>query len=178
MREHEKLKEAKYFAQSMEASINNPEFFSYELSAFLSAACSVLQYVYERIRANPNERQWYNDQMSASAIFRFFKCKRNFNIHTEPVHPSKHIAISITEHINISTSIGVKMQKRDGTTKIHQQEEGPLKPRPQVTNTEVKYRYMFVDWPGSEDVICLSHQYLAALENFVRAGINNSGIIS
>jgi hypothetical protein len=34
-----------------------------------------------------------------------------------------------------------------------------------------------MDWGGPEDAIDLSHQYLAALENFVKAGLS-SGIIT
>lgn len=50
MHELEKLKEAGYFARRMEASINDPKAFQYELSAFLSAARSVLQYAFEETK--------------------------------------------------------------------------------------------------------------------------------
>lgn len=43
MHEEVKLKESKYFVHRMKASIDQPEAFQYELSAFLSAARSVLQ---------------------------------------------------------------------------------------------------------------------------------------
>ena len=64
MYEHEKLKEARYFVQRMETSVDDSELFQYDLSAFLSAARSVLRYALEEATKKPNERQWENQPVS------------------------------------------------------------------------------------------------------------------
>ncbi|MDQ7839356.1 MAG: hypothetical protein RDU59_12785 [Thermodesulfobacteriota bacterium] len=109
MHEQEKLKEARYFARRMEASIDDPEAFQYELSAFLSAARSVLQYALDEAKQKPNGQRWYEAQVSGNAVLKFFKDKRDLNIHAEPVRPSRHIAVAITEHITISESIRIEI---------------------------------------------------------------------
>jgi hypothetical protein len=175
--EREKLKEARYFAQRMEASVDDPQAFQYELSAFLSAARSVLQYAFEEATKTPVGRRWYEAQVSGNAVLEFFKDKRDLNIHVEPVRPSRHIDLSFTEHIMISESVRIETRKEDGTTEVREHKEEPPKPKPQETSAEVRIRYVFVDWGGSEDVIDLSYQYLAALENSVKAWLS-SGVIS
>lgn len=175
--EQEKLKEARYFFRRMEASIDDPGSFQYELSAFLSAARSVLQYALEEAKKKPNGQRWYDAQVSGNAVLRFFKDKRDLNIHAEPVRPSRHIAVAITEHINISESIRIEIHREDGTTEIREHKEEPPVSTPQESSAEVKIRYLFVDWSGPEDAIDLSRQYLAALENSVKAGLS-SRIIS
>jgi len=175
--EQEKLKEARYFARRMEASIDDPKAFQYELSAFLSAARSVLQYALEEAKQKPNGQRWYEAQVSGNAVLKFFKDKRDVNIHAEPVRPSRHIAVAFTEHMTISDSIRIETQREDGTTEIREDKEESSVSKPQESIAEVKIRYVFVDWGGPEGAIDLSHQYLAALENFVKAGLS-SGIIT
>lgn len=175
MHEQEKLNEARYFLQRMEASINEPQAFQYELSAFLSAARSVLQYAFEETTNKPNGRRWYEVQVSGNVVLRFFKDKRDLNVHAEPVRPSKHILLSITEHVGISESLRIEIQPEDVTTEVRKHKSDP--PKMEKTKTEVKIRYVFADWGGPEDVLELSRQYLDALENFVQVGIS-SGTIS
>jgi hypothetical protein len=175
--EQEKLKEAKYFLRRMEASIDDPGAFQYELSAFLSSARSVLQYALEEAKQKPNGQRWYEAQVSGNAVLKFFKDKRDLNIHAEPVRPTRHIAVTITEHINISDSIRIEIQREDKTTEISEHKEEPPVSTPQESSSEVKIHCVFVDWGGPEDAIELSNQYLAALETFVKAGLG-SGIIS
>jgi hypothetical protein len=91
----------------MESSIDDPEAFQYELSAFLSAARSVLQYALEEAKQKPNGQRWYEAQVSGNAVLKFFKDKRDLNIHAESVRPSRHIAVAITEHITFSESIRI-----------------------------------------------------------------------
>lgn len=51
MYEQEKLDEARYFLSQMAMSADQPRAFRYELSAFLSAARSALQYALDEARA-------------------------------------------------------------------------------------------------------------------------------
>jgi len=175
--EQEKLKEARYFLLRMEASVDDPVAFRYGLSAFLSAARSVLQYAYEEAGKKPGRKQWYEAQVSGNSVLRFFKDKRDINIHAEPVTPSQHISVSLTEHIIISDSIRIEMQKEDGTVEVCEQKEESPQAKPQEEAPEIRNRYVFRDWSGSEDVIDLSRQYLTALEIIVKAGLID-GIIS
>lgn len=160
----------------MEASINDPEAFQYELSAFLSAARSVLQYAFEETKQKPNGQRWYEAQVSGNAVLKFFKDKRDLNIHTEPIRLSRHISVSDTAHVSISESIRIEITREDGTTEIREHKEEPPKPNPIESSTEVEIRYIFTDWPGPEDAIQLSRQYLTALDAFVKAGIGGGHI--
>jgi hypothetical protein len=175
--EQEKLNEAKYFLERMEASIDNPGALQYDLSAFLSAARSVLQYALEEAKQKPNGQRWYDAQVSGNAVLKFFKDKRDLNIHAEPVRPARHIGVALTEHINISDSIRIEIQREGGAKEIREHVEEPPAPAPRESSAEVKIRYVFVDWVGPEDIINLSQKYLAALETFVKAGIS-AGVIS
>ena len=176
MHEKEKLKEASYFLGRMEATVDDPEAFQHELSAFLSSARSVLQYAHEEATKKQASRQWYETQVSGNAVLKFFKSKRDLNVHTEPVRPSRHIAVSETAHVSISESIRIEIQRADGTTEVRELKEEPPKPIPQETNAEVTVRYVFSDWVGADDVMGLSHQYFMALEKFVNAGISSGNI--
>ena len=161
----------------MERSIEEPQSFQYELSAFLSAARSVLQYAYEEASGTSSGRQWYETEVSGEPILKFFKDKRNLNIHEEPIKPSRQIAISHTEHISISEAIRIEIRKEDGSIEVHEEKGELPSARPTETDeTGVRIRYVFDDWLGSEDVIDLSYQYLQALERFTQAGLRSRAI--
>lgn len=176
MHEREKLRESGYFLGRMQVLLNEPGAFQYELSAFLSAARSVLQYAYEEAVQTPNGRQWYESQVSGNMILRFFKNKRDLNIHAQPVRPSRQISVSITEHINVSEAIRITIQKVDGTTEVHEHADPPVQ-KTEEPSAEMTVRYIFSDWSGSGDVIEISRQYLTMLESFVQAGLTK-GVIS
>jgi hypothetical protein len=170
MHEREKLNEAKYFLRHMEASVNSPDAFQYELSAFLSAARSVLQYALEESKQKPNGQRWYETQVSGSTILKFFKDKRDINIHTKPVGLSRLISVSDTLHVSISESARIEITREDGIKEIRESKEEPRKTNPIESSAEVKICYILPDWDGPEDAIQLSRQYLTALEAFVNAG--------
>jgi len=113
MYEKTKLGEAKYFYSQMSANFNDSEKFTYDLSAFLSSARSVLQYALEEAKSKNGGQVWYDRRVSASNILSFFKDKRNLNIHYEPVHPIRHVNASITEKIGISDSISVVVRNTE-----------------------------------------------------------------
>ena len=90
-----KIKEAEYFLARMEAEQENRERFEFNLSAFLSAARSVLQYAYEEVKkAGTGEMKWYENSVSGTPIIGFLKDKRDNNIHIEPVKPHANYLIS------------------------------------------------------------------------------------
>ncbi len=68
MHEEQKLKEAEYYYTRMVKEIDNGEHFLFELSAFLSAARSVMQYACKEIESSSKTggKQWYDRHMSSS----------------------------------------------------------------------------------------------------------------
>ncbi len=60
-----KIEEAKYFLSQMIRVQNNGIVLRYNLSAFLSAARSALQYTYEEVQGTPNQ-MWYQKRVKAA----------------------------------------------------------------------------------------------------------------
>src|ERR1051325_3352821 len=90
MNELKKLQEARYFYTKMIDEQQNKDKFLYNLSAFLSAARSVLQYAKEEVKNKPSGQNWYDNLMNSSRILKFFKDKRDLNIHEKPIHTKAH----------------------------------------------------------------------------------------
>jgi hypothetical protein len=178
MNEKTKLGEAKYFYNRMLSELENSDSFKYDLSAFLSAARSVLQYALKESKTKTGGFQWFKEYMSKSPVLSFFKDKRNANIHAEPIKPTRHINVTITETIGISASVEVVLRDKNGNIKY--QSPPPLpeesKPKPKIP-PEITIQYKFDDWSGNEDVITLSRMYLNELEPIVEDGIKK-GFIS
>jgi hypothetical protein len=177
MNEQKKLDEARYFYSQMLAEYENKQKFTYNLSAFLSSARSVLQYGLEEAKAVTGGQQWYDTYVASNSILAFFKSKRDINIHVEPVRPIKHVDIVMIETIGLSDSVHVSRFDASGKelaepaaeeSAHHATERKPVPP-PSAT---VKYR--FNDWTGPEDIIELSRMYIDALQSFIDTGIKSS----
>lgn len=107
MNEDRKLAEAQYFYSHMLKEEENREHFIFNLSAFLSAARSVLQYALEEVKTKPGGQRWYDGHISNSAVLRFFKTTRDYNIHERPIKPRQHTTINLKDAIHITTSISI-----------------------------------------------------------------------
>ena len=83
MFEQEKLKEAKYFLNGMQVIKINVKFFRYELSAFLSAACSILRYCLKKEQEKTGKRRWFDNHISANKFLKFFWDKRSLTVHSD-----------------------------------------------------------------------------------------------
>jgi hypothetical protein len=171
MHEEEKLDEAKHFLSNMANSLNDPKVFRFELSAFLSAARSVLQYSLEDAKTKTGGQAWYDAQVSAKPEIRFFKDKRDTSIHVQPVIPITNMNIEITDVIRISDSVSIKIVDKDGNV-VHESTVASSPSTPAITNppASISYCYTFPDWTGTEDVLALSSKYLAALNVVVKDG--------
>ncbi len=172
MHEQSKLNEAMYFYSRMLSDTDNREHLLFDLSAFLSAARSVLQYALEEARSKSGGQQWYDSRVSASAVLTFFKDKRDINVHTEPIQVNQHASLQLTEVVRISESIHIK--KFDQTGKLigeHSSEPGPQLPAPDVP-TVLSHRFTFADWNGNEDVFQQCNLYLTELERIAADGQN------
>src|SRR4051812_9880610 len=92
MHEREKLEEAGYFLQAMSSVSSQPVAFKHELSAFMAAGRSVLQYAHKESEGNPPAATWYQKSVTSDPIIDFFKDKRNASIHSEPVRPKLQVS--------------------------------------------------------------------------------------
>ncbi|MGD0655872.1 MAG: hypothetical protein ABSA16_16165 [Thermoguttaceae bacterium] len=175
MFEQTKIDEARYFLSKMEVSLNDRKSFCYELSAFLSASRSVLQYVFEEVGGNtgskPRDKLWYDTQVANNPIFKFFKDKRDVSVHETPVSPTAIINISVTHTLHISDSVAVEVQDKD----LKIVPEATITPTPptgmEPQPVSASYEYNFPDWAGPEDVLILCKKYLDELDIFIKDGI-------
>ena len=178
MNEKEKLEEARYFYARTQAEVNDPKAYQYNLSAFLSAARSVLQYAKGEAENKSGGQAWYDNRISNSPILPFFKGKRNINIHTEPVKPRKDYYVSMTATVNLSSSLLVTWIDGKGNVLDQRCIKEATPPQESPTdNTTIEIKYRFSDWSGNEDVTELSRKYLDELEDVIEDGIKR-GFIS
>ena len=178
MNEHRKLSEADYFLKGMGTAQEDPEAFTHELSAFLSAARSVLQYACEEAKMKPGGHAWYNAKMASDSVLTFFKDKRDFNIHEAPVDLSGVVEIGITDHvIKPSDSLAITITDPEGNVveTVHGRSEEPAA-MPEEGQVHIKHRYEFRDWPGKDDVLSLCQSYLTQLNAIVKDGVRQGFI--
>ncbi len=149
MHERAKLKEANHFLEQMHAGKGNPGAFKHELSAFMGAARSVLQYALKEAKGKAGGQQWY-DQAKTNPLVLYFKNKRDTSIHERPVEPARKFET-----------------KAAGLLNIGDDDDEMMVPHSHIRIVE---RCEFRDWPG-EEVTELAMQYLTALERLVEDGI-------
>lgn len=174
MYELEKIKEAEYFYHRMiKKAEEDSDAFKYNLSAFLAAARSVLQFALKEAKDKPGGQQWYDSLVADNRVVSFFKDKRDINIHEEPVKVRKDTRITPgTGSISISSSSPiVVIRDRHGNIISESKSEAEL---PMIKKKEkppeVTYRYKFDDWAGGEDVPTLCYRYLDELRTIVADG--------
>ena len=176
MNETKKLNEAKYFFLRMQQE-QDRDSFTYNLSAFLSSSRSVLQYALCEASTKENGSQWYQSYTSANTILKFFKDKRNINIHEKPVSTPAKTFININESLGISDSISVVVRDKNGNIKSQYKSESPIEltnNKPQVT---IKVTYEFSEWEGNnKNALFLCQEYLHELEKIVNEGVSKGFI--
>lgn len=170
MHENAKIAEAEFFLNRMLEAENDSQEFHFFLSAFLSAARSVLQYALEEVRGTPQAQQWYDSKISGTPILQFFKGKRDLNIHQEPVGTNRHLAIEEQVPIHISESVRVVITRENGTTEIRESSSVPAPARKGESKSSISSKYYFNDWPGTEDAIKLCQSYIVELRTLVEDG--------
>jgi len=172
MHEREKLNEARYFQSQMGLTLNQRKAFNYNLSAFLAAARSALQYANKEATTKPGGQAWYDTQVAGKPIVRFLKDKRDVGIHAEPIVPSASVEVSLTDTVHLSDSFSCMIEYADG-----RQEDRTIASSPEVAPPEataaVEYTYFFRDWPGREDLLTLCSSYLSDIERIVADGVAN-----
>jgi hypothetical protein len=170
MHDQQKLDEARFFIGAMTTSVEDSMAFRFNLSAFLSAARSVLQYALEETKSKTGGQAWYNAQMVSNPVLRFFKDKRDVNIHERPVDTPATINVTVTDVIGFSDAVLIREFGADG---ILVTERGLGAATPAVVTCpppSVSRRYNFPDWTGQEDVLQLCRDYVMAVESVVSDG--------
>lgn len=177
MNELNKIKEAEFFYDKMLSVDGGIDEYKYYLSAFLSAARSVLQYALMEAEHIPGGRNWYDLNVSKNPVLRFFKDKRNVNIHAQPVDFRKDVNIKITETIRVSESISIIKKDSEGNI-IEEYHSKSKKSKPKIEiPPEITHKYWFDDWSGGEDIPTLCKKYLDDLNSFVERG-QSDGFLS
>jgi hypothetical protein len=174
MHEQTKINEAKYFLAKMTALVNDRDAFNFNLSAFLAAARSVLQYANKEAQRKSEGQKWYDGQVAGKPVVRFFKDKRDVSIHVNSVSPSAKIGVSVAETICVTDSISVTIYRKDGTIEEERSlSSSPPSSPPEEIETSVTCEYFFHDWSGSEDVLQLCQMYITEGEAIISDGVAN-----
>lgn len=148
---------------------NDRQSFTYDLSAFLNAARSVLQYGRKEARNKTGGLCWYDNYVAKKTVLSFFRKKRNTNIHGEPVLPNQIINATLTARASVSVAV----KDANGNMKYQSSTETPnteVKLPPAQEPIEKPIRYFFSDWKGSEDIVTLCEKCIGELEDFVEDG--------
>lgn len=177
MNEQPKIDEARYFLNTLPLLIDQRDKFRYHLSAFLSAARSPLQYAHKEAKEKTSTGGlvWYEGQVKAKPVVKFFKDKRDVSIHQEPVSPVGIFKLSIGESLAVSESLSVIITRADGTTETPESVETPAPAASQESEVSATFGYCFDDWPEkSDDVVTLCTRCLNEVEAIVADGIAKS----
>ena len=164
----------------MEESVEDRDAFRFHLSAFLSAAQSVLQYALTESEGKGNLK-WYEKSVAQinktqNNVLKDFKEKRDANIHKgKPVDPARDVTISLSEGVMALAAVGEAFFN-DKPVEMSRPEEEPPPPKHPERKHEITVRYRFDDWSGPEDVIGLSPRDIEELESFVQSGIEQGYI--
>ena len=171
MHEQDKIDEAAYFRRGMSRVESDPTAFRYELSAFMTAARTVLDYARRAASRHRKGQEWYRKRLKDGAVLRDFKDWRDRNVHSEPVLPQQAIHVAKEEHVGIGESWQVTLLGPGGDV-VTQRESPPAtapspSPAPPAT---VVYRYTFPDLTGPEEIPILCDRLLNALRDVVADG--------
>jgi hypothetical protein len=170
-----KLEEAEYFLNLMQMKLNQEsiEEFKYMLSAFLSAARSILQYT-EKYAENNKRSNDYRLLLNGKFTFRYFKHKRDFNVHTAPILTVKKFYLTVKLRIKVRVQVNPSQVKHhaDGTIEIIKDCPPIEKPIPteSLSNPSVttnKISIYFKDRKSNKEIMKLCHQYIADLKTFI-----------
>jgi hypothetical protein len=173
MHEDLKIEEADYFLRRIaETSKRDQAATRHELSAFLSAARSALQYAYKEAKFR-GSLLWYETAVStADPVVEFLKDTRNINIHDQPFSMRTHTTIGVPPAV-LAISGTRTMVITNGDSVMEWPEMPPQLPPRQRNMAEpptTTYRYQFKEWPGPEDVLELCRRYLDEVKRIIADG--------
>jgi hypothetical protein len=106
-----KLEEASYFFDQMKRSLEDDRVFSFNLSAFITAARSVTCFMDKEFKHATGFDKWRESKQEViqSDVFKFFKEMRRATVHINRIKPNKRVSISIVEPaIPVTDSVNIK----------------------------------------------------------------------
>lgn len=148
MNERQKYAEAVHFANRMRDPAIDHAAFRYELSAFLSATRSLMQFALSDAQRVPGGRRWYESWVQKEPLIRFFRDQRDDNVHRAPVQVPRVFKVVVSEFLVVDEELEL--------------------PHSHVT-TDVTFR--FSNWEGSESAIELIQRYLNILNELIIDGV-------
>jgi hypothetical protein len=172
MNEEGKLEEAAHFLGQMRSSLQHPDVFRYNLSAFLSAARSVAQYALKEAQTKPGGQAWFDRLVEQDKLIGFFASRRNANIHDEPVQLDGHVDVYVKDAAYLSERAVVEKFDREGNLVEVVEGEPPRPATDSEWTPDLAFvpHYTFAQWQGSEEIPELCERYLAALRRLVIDG--------
>jgi hypothetical protein len=172
MHEREKIAEAEHFLTRMESTRNTPATFRRELSAFLTAARSVLQYANREACRRPGGQAWYDNAVAGHTLIAFFREERDTNVHAEPVVPNNDAAVQIQAGLGLSATLGMGHTNPHGEGVQQRELDQRTNSVPEANRAvEVEYIYYFPKARHLGDVLSACRNYLAELRAVVADGI-------
>ncbi len=183
MHEDEKIGEAEYFLDQMEANKKDRRAFICNLSAFLGAGRSVLQYAHLEacgkkdckgqviVAGKPGGPAWW-DPIAKEPLIKFFKEERNKNVHQVVEPPRAQRDERINQDLCLKHNVAVGRTNAAGNeTAVFEgatEAEASMPPRAQP---ESEVKWLFKDGQyKDQDVMLLCQSYLARLKQVIAAG--------
>ncbi len=170
-----KLDEARFFYDKLKGAPEDRRAFRCYLSAFLAASRSVMQYMDKQVRGTAAQG-WY-DRCAQRGLVRYFKCKRDVEIHERPVEQRRVVTEHVGETIHIADQIEVKQFNSEGEL-IYEYESPPPEKKGKAASFSAGRSWVawfFADRPD-EDVCPLCGQYLAELAEVVDEGVQQGHV--
>jgi hypothetical protein len=121
-----KLEEATYFYQQMKLTLEDDKIYSFNLSAFVTAARSVTLIMKVEFAHVTGFDSWYKDKLKSmqSDDFEFFNQMRRATVHINRVKPNKKVSIGIFESIRLAGSVNSAVNKNKSDKEYSSQETG------------------------------------------------------
>lgn len=172
MHEQEKMDEARYFYGQIQQHLDDRDAFKYNLSAFLSAARSVLQYALKEAERKTGGQAWYDGQVTSKSTVAFFKDRRNVNIHAQPVETRLEIEVTASNDIGFQQHLTARIN--DVEVVVQESSDTETVDAPTSDRAPVQYTHTFTDWESGSDnnVLVLGQIYLDELQAIVDDGVN------
>ena len=179
MNEDGKLQEGAYFLRQMSSSLQEPQVFRFNLSAFLSAARSVAQFAWKEARTKSGGQTWYDAFVANDRLSGFFKSRRDSNVHDDIIHLDGHVDVFVRDAAHVSERSVVEKFDRDGNLIEVVEGEGSDSNLDAEWTTDYRFvaHYRFAEWEGPEEIPELCAQYLESLRRLVADG-RAQGILS
>jgi len=161
----DKLEEAQRFLQRMEDTQSDRIAFRDNLSAFLSAAQSVIYIMQSEFKSKqrPAFKTWFQTKVESDKEITFIETVRGEAIHSEPVKPYRNTNITTS----VTIGVCVPASKNPKSSKIRLPKMN-FKSKQKPTGSEPKLEQQwYFNGRNDKDVVALCTEHLTKLESLV-----------